>query len=673
MKDKAMNEMPETENVGIMQGFLDSLNEEGDDELDDDGYGAEMMLERRPDSPEILMNNLRGDMRSIDARRDELADLVGYEVAAETPEPVLAMLQPILAQGGGIGALPQSGPMAQGPQPPLGMPPGVPPGGAMPPPPQQGGIAALLAGAGGGAPPGPPPGAPPLPNPATPAGPGAPVGMARGGPVVQRFEEGSDEDGVTPGTGTSSGDLGFRPTPEMVALARQRLMAQMTQGPSTVPDLKAESKRYADIYKDILGSRSDLTQAQMLFGLGQRALGFAANVDDQGRPLRGSFISRLAGAARTLPSEMSQYINQMDKEQRQLQLLGVQAAEKDIARTKDANLKLMETQRKGWVEVLKADAKANQGVFGSGLTGRMLSMFTEMAPKFARGELTPDQDNQFITAATQYTQPTQIESTDPLTGEKSLRTQQNVLPDFVSSALAARQIKLPTIGNRVLTATGGGGGGGAGTGAGGARVTPAPEPGQDPRTLDATTQVIVSRAPKATFFDLAGTGVGVVPVVVGGFARMVPLEAAGNIKPEFQQSTRALTAMVNQVVTRLQNSPQFAEGERKQLLAELDLKPGLLQNRTGYINDLIAIDNVFESKERQATEQAGVKELGIPARNRLYGQIGEYRYIRDQLGIRDRKISSPEQWNAAPPGDYLVLDPNKGIYVLGTKAAPTKR
>jgi len=162
-------------------------------------------------------------------------------------------------------------------------------------------------------------------------------------------------------------------------------------------------------------------------------------------------------------------------------------------------------------------------------------------------------------------------------------------------------------------------------------------------------------------------------VVVGGFSKMVPFEFAGNIKPEFQQSTTALTNMVNQIVTRLQNSPQFAECERKSLLGELDLKPGILQNRTGYINRLVAIDNVFESKEKQATEQSQVKEIGIPARNRLYGQIGEYRYIRDQLGIRDRKINSTEQWNAAPPGEYLVLDPTKGIYVLGTKAAPTTR
>lgn len=138
MKDKMMDDI---ENVGIMQGFLDEAAEK-EDELEEEESSEEAnaarMLDRRPDSPEILMNNLRGDMRSVDARREELADLVGYEAATETPESVLAMLQPVLAQQGGIGALPQSGPMAQGPQPP--MPP--PPGGAMG---------------------GPPPGAPPLP------------------------------------------------------------------------------------------------------------------------------------------------------------------------------------------------------------------------------------------------------------------------------------------------------------------------------------------------------------------------------------------------------------------------------------------------------------------------------------------------------------------------------
>jgi hypothetical protein len=198
MNKKMMEMDDDVENTGIMQGFMDSMSDDDEDEGDD----PEAMMERRPDTPEILMNNLRGDMRSVSARRDELADLVGYQAATETPDSVLAMLQPVLAQqgGGGIGALPQSAPMAQGPQPPMmggapgmpppGMPP-MPPDAGMPPPPQQGGIAELMAGLGGGA------GAPP---------PQQPIAMAKGG-YVQNFQAGSDEEGVTPAGQGPSEDL----------------------------------------------------------------------------------------------------------------------------------------------------------------------------------------------------------------------------------------------------------------------------------------------------------------------------------------------------------------------------------------------------------------------------------------------------------------------------------
>lgn len=109
-------------NSGIMAGFED---------MDEDEYEnaqQEEQVNRSPNSPEILMNNLRGDFRSVDARRMELAQMVGEEAAAETPDEVLAMLQmQLAAQQGGIGGLPQ----AQGM-----MPPAMPPQGAMP----QGGI-----------------------------------------------------------------------------------------------------------------------------------------------------------------------------------------------------------------------------------------------------------------------------------------------------------------------------------------------------------------------------------------------------------------------------------------------------------------------------------------------------------------------------------------------------
>jgi hypothetical protein len=109
-----------TMNSGIMQGFEDEMEDEMEDE-------AEEMppMARSPQNPEILMNNLRGDIRSVDARYLELAQMVGEQAASETPPEVLAMLQPQLAapqappagMGAGIGALPQA---------PQGMPQGAP-------------------------------------------------------------------------------------------------------------------------------------------------------------------------------------------------------------------------------------------------------------------------------------------------------------------------------------------------------------------------------------------------------------------------------------------------------------------------------------------------------------------------------------------------------------------
>jgi hypothetical protein len=157
MKNKMMEQ--DVENMGIMAGFKDMLMME-DDEMEDtneEDLVASEVMGRSPKSPEILMNNLRGDMRSIDARVDELADMVGYRAAKDTPQEVLALLQPVLAQQQGIGAAPASAEMMQGPQPPMAPPPGMPPD-MVPPgaPPEAapGGMppemmAALMGGAGG--------------------------------------------------------------------------------------------------------------------------------------------------------------------------------------------------------------------------------------------------------------------------------------------------------------------------------------------------------------------------------------------------------------------------------------------------------------------------------------------------------------------------------------------
>ena len=178
---------PDIDNIGIMQGFMEPGSsgdmEETPDDLqssqNDEDMEASHMVDRRPDSPEILMNNLRGDMRSVDARYKELADLFGPAVARDTPEEVLALLQPVLAGSKeGIGALPGAQALpgmmpAPAPAPPGGMPPPPPPGG-MPPPP----------GAAAQGPQGAPGPFPSAPNAGGAPGQGpAPVNMAGGGDV----------------------------------------------------------------------------------------------------------------------------------------------------------------------------------------------------------------------------------------------------------------------------------------------------------------------------------------------------------------------------------------------------------------------------------------------------------------------------------------------------------
>jgi hypothetical protein len=350
MKNKMMEQ--DVENMGIMAGFKDMLMME-DDEMEDtneEDLVASEVMGRSPKSPEILMNNLRGDMRSIDARVDELADMVGYRAAKDTPQEVLALLQPVLAQQQGIGAAPASAEMMQGPQPPMAPPPGMPPD-MVPPgaPPEAapGGMppemmAALMGGAGG------PQGMAGPPPPETGGIAGAPpMAMARGG-YVQNFQAGSTEDGVTPVEETVPGEkeepLLKYPT-DMVAAAKQGMQELISRQPQTMPDLATLARQREPAYRTILGDTKGASQAQMLMALGQRAFNFGANVDDQGRPLRGSFVSRLSGAVRTLPQDMMARVAEIDKGERAIKMAALQASEKDIDQIQAANNELLKQKR----------------------------------------------------------------------------------------------------------------------------------------------------------------------------------------------------------------------------------------------------------------------------------------------------------------------------------------
>ena len=346
-----MVEDDEIENVGIMDGFMEDIESLMEEMTEDEGIASDSdedmseIMDRRPDSPEILMNNLRGDYRSVDARREELADLVGYNAATETPDDVLALLQPVLAQQQeGVAALgPLSSPEMTGMPPPGMSPPGMPPPG-MPPP--------------GMAPQGmPPPGmAPPgMPPPAmAPGGIGAlPMGMANGG-YVQNFQDGNGPAGVTP----IDANYAAYP-PDVVAAAQARVQARLAQRPGAIPDLMTRTRALQPDYAEVLGTGDkEAMKSQMLFDIAQAAFGFAGNVSPQGQPLRGSMAARLAQATSALPGQIGARAAEMRKGDQTARLAAMQGAQAEIATAQAANVRLDENQMALMQEIAKQDPLA---------------------------------------------------------------------------------------------------------------------------------------------------------------------------------------------------------------------------------------------------------------------------------------------------------------------------
>jgi hypothetical protein len=673
------------EDVGIMAGFKDLMNapdEVEEEEEDRDSYEEdnrdERISERRPDSPEILMNHLRGDMRSLDARRDELADMVGYQAAKETPDSVLAMLQPVLAKQQGLGTLP----MAQG----TPLPPPPAPGGGIP--------------AAGGMPPGSPPGGlPPPPMPPGPGGPQPPMQMARGG-HVQHFQAGSLPAGVTPmedtaepldGTefvfGAGSGAMGGF-SPAEVESARTNFFNMLNSKPIQLPDLSKSMASRESLYKTLLGQDKGASEAQLLFSLGQRALQFAGNVDDQGRPLRGSFVSRLAGATRTLPAEMSARMSEMDKVDRNIKLAALQAAEKEVESTKDYNNKLFQGQLSAYKEILKgagadrraqmaADAKVKaaggKGPFGVG--NAELNHFVNIAPKIYEKTATPEEQRIFAASVVNYTQPKTESFLDP-SGKQVTRVVTPKLPDFVNQAISNwPEFQKGLSSQPMLGAIAGGGGGGgtkpAATGAvqgpraGSAvpqmlrsevrEVAPGVTEYREPVVNEGLPQEPARVGPSATLYDLA-------PQITGPLARSVVDVGAkipgigGKIKPEVQENVNYFNTTIESLFPLLDSNPRYnSKFEREQVKKAVDLESQVFDSGEAMQRRIRGVDRFLADELAKDRAMANDINTSTEMKKQALSYIANIQAFRQRLvppHIIERndapKVYSLEEVNALP-------------------------
>lgn len=620
-------------NSGIMEGFED---EELDGEAED-GMDEFPSMARTPQNPEILMNNLRGDIRSTDARYQELADMVGEEAAYDTPPEVLAMLQPVLAQQQGIAALAGGMPAQMPGAAPQGAAPAMPqgpgPAAAMPAPampaPTGGGIASL-----------------PTPPEMAPAPAQGPQGFKHGG-IVQHFKDGSDEEGVTP--------AGIYP-PELVSAAQQYATQMLSSSPRPIPELGATMQKRLPLYNELLGmgrSKEDM-QTQMLLDLASRGLGLAGNVDEQGRPLRGSFASRLGQATRTLPNTMMALLGEQRKGEMAAKQLALQASEKEIAQIQELNAKDIETQRKLFTDVLKEHAKAQgQSIFGKGDWHWAVVNRPGFLASWAAGKTTPEQDNLIDSAITVLKTPRQELRTDPVTNQTIQVTVPPVVPDFVKQAEAARA--------RMFSGQGGGARPAAAAPAGG-QAAPAGEAAPAAAPQKAAEGPAAPKAAPTTYspgdptmFNLATMGTGPIPVGSAFIAR-VPILGEFVKADENIQAKTFLDNAANQLNKSLATNPRFAEGERKQIMSELQLTTRVIDRPEAYQQRLIGLDTLLMDLRGKAwVEGYRNRDLGPDDIRNARAKVGEIDAIRNLIGVPPR-VTTKADFDALPPNTPYILN-----------------
>lgn len=668
MKSKVMDrpmfkgKKDDPEEVGIMSLLM---GEDDDDEGDEDEDMSSLM-DRRPDSPEILMNNLRGDVRSVDARFEELADMVGYGAAQQTPPEVLALLQPVLAaEQQGIAALPAVAPGAAPagvptPPPPMGMPAGanLPPGAAPPPmPPQATGIGSL------------------------------PQGMARGGPV-QRFRRGSDEDGVEPadsepseddatpgagGAGLGAVNYARAMDPAQVAAAKAAFARLFKEPPRSTETLEQAAARKTRLYQSLLGQDKSATQAQMLFDLAGAGLALAGNVDPRtGQPMRGSFAARLAGAASQLPAQIGARASEAEKMAQQIKALGLQAAEKEQESDRAARLRREQLIAGIGKELLRGEAaenvaniKAGKAAADKGMTPAVMNALMsnpELVREFASGANTAD-TTRLEFAIKNYTQPKTEQYIDPQTNMPVMRTTRNELPGYLSDAISARA---KALGSRPTAQ--------APAPAPAAMPAPAPAGAMPAPALApaATTAPVMAPAPATTaqapvppagqavptsLYRLASTGTGPLNMLRAGVSR-VPL-IGGMVDPKYEQSVTEINNSVAQMVKSLQETTRMANAERVDIEERLSALPRFIDRPDAFQNRLIALDNVLSGIEQGAVSRAQEANIGASRRQEAEQKASEVRRIRQMIGLPTR-IYSAEQAKALEPGtEFLYVPTNK--------------
>lgn len=616
-KNKEPEEVANPEDVGIMQGFIEMISSEEIDEKDAEEYETNRMMGRTPDSPEIIMNNLRGDMKSVDARREELADKVGYNVAMETPDEVLALLQDKFAQED------QQGLASLAPQ---GMPPGMPPG-MMP----------------AGGPPMLPPALPPegIANLPTQQGPmPAPIPMKDGG-IVQNFRNGSLPSGVTPIVQRFANGTGPN------AVQPLTLESLMKQQPSVVPDLASSITSSKELAERLgAGYSKDVLTANLLAQASPAFFDFAKKGDTL------DLLKNLSGAA-------SQTAALKAKSDQDLLKVAIPLATSSRDAAIAANEKLKEAQIKVLTE---REKNKNKGLYGSSLKGRARERVTTMTPQLIQdaAQFLPENLYAFTVDVSDMKIGETITKMikDPL-GRREPYPVTEVLPSLYDKLDPQIRADIDLANEKAIQQL-----------ASDQKVGKEDvfEPDQNIEVeevvLAEDTSYIPPKPPKLkndelnyslseytednlspkekyevnTLWDYSRNATGPYNIIIGDYLPKLPF-FGDTFAEAGKKQTQAISFFRNaqgRIINSLREGDKFTVGEMNALIKELDIKPAFWDSPVALQNKLISLDNSLIARLKGFAKQLEQGMLNTDAKKKIIEKAEIVKNIRRYVGMPTR-------------------------------------
>jgi len=451
--------------------------------------------------------------------------------------------------------------------------------------------------------------------------------------------------------------------PELVAAAKAQMNTLLTSKPQAVPTLAAGMKTRLPEYQALLGTDKGRgnTEAQMLFELGQRAFNFASNTDEAGRPLRGGFFGRLAGAAKTLPGAIGKHVESMNNIDLKLKTLALQASEKDQDQVVAQNTKQLDTKARIFSDILKETAKVeaaklkgmSSSLFGKGDWQWNVVNMPGLMERYAEGKTTQEEDKLVSSAITVFKTPRFETRIDPDSKLPYTVQMPVMLPGFVKDAEDARvKIGKPAAPTPALVPPGN-----PTRIEGGPAAAPAGSATPGAPTTDQGAPAATTSSLWKDRFDIAGP----VASVLAGVSK---IPGFGDPMASITLARQNAELKAERLIEALLKSTQGSVREQERLANVINIRPSAFTDPDVYGTRLIALGTALQEgikefdAQGRSTGEGGTEKLTSAQRTEARQRAMGYRKIYSELGIPPA-VYTEEEARKFPPGTEILWQGNQ--------------